>query len=227
MTLILLYLYCYLTNRLNNVVNCLEEVNSELKNAIVFLGLILAKESRSMARKKTIFKEQILEGAIRLLKRDGINNLTARNIADELKCSTQPIYNEYKNMSGLREEIFKHFDDILIEKVFDNFNEEITFEKIAENYVLYASEESLFFYSIYIIRHEFSNQVHRRLSELMTESIERLCPKVEDPSTAWLKLYPMLYGLASLIATEQIDMTDIDVTKEVSTYFNNVDELKY
>src|SRR5699024_11800562 len=94
-----------------------------------------------MARKKTIFKEQILEGAIRLLKRDGINNLTARNIADELKCSTQPIYNEYKNMGGLREEIVKHFDDILIDKVFDHFNEKITFEKIAENYILYASEE--------------------------------------------------------------------------------------
>lgn len=179
-----------------------------------------------MARKKTIFKEQILEGAIRLLKRDGINNLTARNIADELKCSTQPIYNEYKNMGGLREEIVKHFDDILIDKVFDHFNEKITFEKIAENYILYASEESLFFYSMYINRHEFSNQLHRRLSELITESIQRLYPNVEDPRTAWLKLYPMLYGLASLIATEQIDINDIDVTKKVSSYINNVDELK-
>lgn len=45
-----------------------------------------------MARKKTITREQILAAAYEVAATDGFTRFTARNIANKMNCSTQPIY---------------------------------------------------------------------------------------------------------------------------------------
>ncbi len=55
-----------------------------------------------MARRKEISKQKILETAYKIAIRDGIEALTARNIAKAVHCSTQPIYLEFSNMADLR-----------------------------------------------------------------------------------------------------------------------------
>lgn len=46
--------------------------------------------------KKTITKEQILTAAYEVVATEGFSKFTARNIANKMKCSTQPIYLEFK-----------------------------------------------------------------------------------------------------------------------------------
>ena len=45
-----------------------------------------------MAAVKKINKEGILEAAYNLARREGIAAITARKLAKEISCSTQPIY---------------------------------------------------------------------------------------------------------------------------------------
>lgn len=45
-----------------------------------------------MARKKTITKDQILAAAFEVATTEGFSKFTARNIANKMNCSTQPIY---------------------------------------------------------------------------------------------------------------------------------------
>ncbi len=45
-----------------------------------------------MARKKPLRKEQILTVAYEVVATEGFSKFTARNIANKMKCSTQPIY---------------------------------------------------------------------------------------------------------------------------------------
>ena len=60
-----------------------------------------------MARKKTITREQILAAAYEVVATEGFSRFTARNIASKMKCSTQPIYLEFKNMDDLKTELSK------------------------------------------------------------------------------------------------------------------------
>ena len=53
-----------------------------------------------------ISKEMILESSIDIIRKDGIENLNVRNIANKLSCSTQPIMYHYKNMDMLKEELY-------------------------------------------------------------------------------------------------------------------------
>ena len=51
-----------------------------------------------MAAVKKINKEGILEAAYNLARREGIAAITARKLAKEISCSTQPIYENFVDM---------------------------------------------------------------------------------------------------------------------------------
>ena len=52
-----------------------------------------------MARKESVTKNMILETAVQLAKEEGIENVTARKLANKIGCSTQPIFRVYANLS--------------------------------------------------------------------------------------------------------------------------------
>ncbi len=60
-----------------------------------------------MVRTKVYTKEKILNVAEKILVDKGFSNLTARNIADTMGISTQPIYLELVNMDDLKRTLIK------------------------------------------------------------------------------------------------------------------------
>lgn len=58
-----------------------------------------------MPPKNKISKDEILEKAYEMIKTNGYEYLTARNLAKELNCSTQPIYKAFTDMNDLKKEI--------------------------------------------------------------------------------------------------------------------------
>ena len=59
-----------------------------------------------MPRTISITKESLVEAAVSLLKREGMDALTARKLAKEAGCSTQPIFRAYQNMDELNADVF-------------------------------------------------------------------------------------------------------------------------
>ena len=53
-----------------------------------------------MAKLK-ITREAILKGAAEVVRKEGEQGLNARRIAKELRCSTQPVYSQFRNMEDL------------------------------------------------------------------------------------------------------------------------------
>ena len=54
-----------------------------------------------------ITKEQIVNAAIRLLREKGIEAVTARKVAEESGCSSQPVFSHFPSIQKLREEAFQ------------------------------------------------------------------------------------------------------------------------
>lgn len=103
-----------------------------------------------MARKKTITRDQILDAAYDVVAKEGFSHFTARNIAAKMKCSTQPIYLEFKNMDDL-----KH---VLVEKVIEELSnkllhKEITGDKLLDlgiNSIEFANKEKQLYKALYL-----------------------------------------------------------------------------
>jgi len=62
----------------------------------------------------TVTREQVLEAALELLRREGEGALTARRVAQELGCSTQPVYRAYRSMDELKEEVLQRAGQVVM-----------------------------------------------------------------------------------------------------------------
>lgn len=103
-----------------------------------------------MARKKTIMKSQILDTAYEVVKSEGFDGFTARNIAKKMDCSTQPIYLEFKNMEDLKQALFAKVKEYIVEIV---YAEERTGDRILDiclNYVHFANAEPIFYKTLFL-----------------------------------------------------------------------------
>jgi AcrR family transcriptional regulator len=103
-----------------------------------------------MARKKEISKKRIFNAAVRLAMHEGIDKLTARNIARALNCSTQPIYLEFKSMGDLRaqvvDKLIEKFDSKMLEKSY--IDEPLIDMDLS--YIYFAQEDPDLFKSMFI-----------------------------------------------------------------------------
>lgn len=66
-----------------------------------------------MVRKKVYKKQHILTAAQDLLTEKGFSFITARNVAEHMGISTQPIYLEFKNMEELKLTLLKTTHEFL------------------------------------------------------------------------------------------------------------------
>lgn len=112
-----------------------------------------------MARKKTITKDQILNAAYEVVTAEGFSRFTARNIANKMDCSTQPIYLEFKNMDDLKrallERIYQHLEN-------DIYPEEHTGKPIVDlalNYIQFANKEKKLYRSINSVKRGYCQSV--------------------------------------------------------------------
>ncbi len=70
-----------------------------------------------------ITKQDILEVAFQILRNEGTLAITARRLAKELKCSTHPIYQCFKSMDDLYDELHEVASKYYKERVRENAKE--------------------------------------------------------------------------------------------------------
>ena len=59
-----------------------------------------------MARKESISKQMILDVAFAMAREEGLENVTARRVAERANCSTQPIFRSFSGMDELEDEVY-------------------------------------------------------------------------------------------------------------------------
>ena len=80
-----------------------------------------------MPPKITITQGQVLEAGLELLRREGASALTARRVAQELGCSTQPVYRAYRSMDRLREDVLQRAGQVVMSYLSPDDGEEPPF----------------------------------------------------------------------------------------------------
>lgn len=95
-----------------------------------------------MPPKKQITKDQIIEKAYKLVRESGFENLTARILANELNCSTQPIYMSFRDMNELKNSLAEKSLGIMLKYIerYSIENYPLVLAKVL-GYVQFAKEE--------------------------------------------------------------------------------------
>ena len=154
-----------------------------------------------MPKKPTTTKEDMIEGAFRLVREQGHEALTARNLAAFLGCSTQPIMYRFPNLDIRKDLTYRRADAFHREYLLAGWD----LLEIGLRYIRFAQEEPQLFRFLFqsgrfagfsleeLIR---SPEVAGILAAVSSE--EGL--SAEDAAAFFEPLAAMVHGYASLIA---------------------------
>ena len=94
-----------------------------------------------MPRKPATTKEAIVNAAFELVRKEGLDALTARALAAALGCSTQPIMYQFPNLQDLRELVYQRADELHTQYILAG--EDLL--GIGMRYIQFAAEEPSLF----------------------------------------------------------------------------------
>jgi AcrR family transcriptional regulator len=98
-------------------------------------------------------QKQILQVAFELVRKEGLKALSARRIAQELKCSTHPIYRAFQSMQKLEEAVIEKIKAYAIEYLLQGDAVEKPFLNIGLQYFHFAQKEPEFFTLLFLEGH--------------------------------------------------------------------------
>ena len=86
-------------------------------------------------------KEDIVSAAVNIVRKKGIEAVTAREVAAELGVSTRPIFTWFETIEQLKCEVYKQAQDHYRRYIRDGLKEEIPFLGVGQQYIRFAKEE--------------------------------------------------------------------------------------
>ena len=163
-----------------------------------------------MPPKAKISREMIIDAAYEIVRESGEENMNARNIAEKLGCSTQPVLYVFKTMDEIRECVYQKADEYHSEYLMQiSEADKNPMVAIGKNYIRFSVNERNLFRFLFQ-----SNAFSGRMQGLVDD--ERLMPVlqamgsqmgigVSEEKLFFSALYYPVHGIASLLANNSME----------------------
>lgn len=178
-----------------------------------------------MPAKKQVTREALLDAAVEIIRKDGIDALNMRTLAQKCNCSTQPIYLSFSGAEELKNEVVKK-----INCVFETFiNEEIASKKYPEykaigmGYVRFAKEEKeLFKYLMMRNRCKDSDWEAESFDKPTYLIMQNYGLYKDNAQKLHAEMWIFVHGIASMFATGYLDWNWDTVSEMITDVFNGL-----
>ena len=99
--------------------------------------------------KQKITREMVIEAAFDIARREGMEKVIVKNIADKLGCSVQPIYSYCSNMEGLKAALTERTGTFMKEYLAAHIEKKDYFRSMGRAQLRFAREEPQLFQLIF------------------------------------------------------------------------------
>ena len=161
-----------------------------------------------MAPKFKFTKEEVLSVTIDFIRENGIEALTARELAKKLESSTKVIFSLFSNMKNLEDEAKFAAENIFSEKVNLALKDDSPFKRLGVEYILFSKNEPKLFQWLFMKKgievESFKDFLPMRDYEYKSviESIdEEYKISIENAKKLYEHLFIYSHGIATLTVT--------------------------
>ncbi|MBR3357518.1 MAG: TetR/AcrR family transcriptional regulator [Solobacterium sp.] len=170
-----------------------------------------------MPRKAEVTKEEMIEGAFRLVRERGWQALTARSLAAELGCSTQPVMYRFPSLAELREETYRRADRFHSEYLLASDG----LMDLGLRYIRFAAEETNLFRFLFQSGHFQNVSVEDmiRMPEaegVLAAAAEGMEMPVEEIVPVFEILFAAVHGYADLIANNAVKYDEKEICEKLA-----------
>ena len=163
-----------------------------------------------MPPKSKLTKQDIINIAVDLVRKQGEQGLNARNLASVLGCSTQPIFSNFTSMEELyfcviqrAEEINKAYIDEEIAR-----GQYPSYKASGMAYIRFAKEEKELFQLLYMCERSGKElPIHTTGFQQMVDLVHQNTGlNTSDAQLFHLEVWAYVYGIATMFATGFLDL---------------------
>lgn len=160
-----------------------------------------------MPNKIKVTKEDILKVSLDIVDREGLEAVNARRIANELKCSIQPVYYYFSTMDTLRMEIKESVKLVYNSFIEESKNEDTAnhFKAVGIAYIKFAEKKPNFFKLLFMDNDDLAFGLNENLDSNYNYIVQTIIDEYNISKEEALDLYECLWvtthGLAVMIAT--------------------------
>ena len=178
-----------------------------------------------MPTKIKISKDMILDAAFEIVKQEGMEKLSNRELANKLKCSIRPIYYQFENVEQMQKELYTKIEQYFYKFLLDNMTEETPkYKQVGINYIKFAKKEKKFFQTLFMSDTELSPDAfvsksgndYKEIEKLVRISTNLKDDNIRDFHT---KMWIFCHGIATLVANDTIKLTDNQIQELLSDEF--------
>lgn len=184
-----------------------------------------------MPPKAKFTKEEIIAAALELVREKGIEALTARSLAQQLKSSAQPIFTVFKNMEEVQEGVKKATKQVFNSYISEAFSYTPAFKQMGIMMIRFATEEPKLFQLLFMWERPQNSAYSipvRRLGELMDMYLEEICIDMlqkeydlseEEVHALFEQVWIFTFGIGLLCATHTCSFTETELEELLGREF--------
>lgn len=170
-------------------------------------------------------KEQIIDIAFNIVRENGADILTARNLAQAMGTSTAPIFNVFDTIAEIKQAVIDKGKALYADYVRDGLNEPIPFKGVGLKYIQFSKEEPELFKLLFMTGdgNEHITNYLPAFDENSVLVLDKLVQSYNIDNEKAKKLYNHMavysYGFASLFAQKINIFTMEDIDQMLSELF--------
>ena len=163
-----------------------------------------------------IKKEDLIKGSIKIIRDEGDSNLSARNLAKVVGCSTQPIFRLFTNMDDLKKNVYDDVYELQKKYLLKGNEHQVPFIGVGLSYIDFATKEKNLFKFLFMssftkynnILEMANNEDGKKYTEMIIKSTG-LSP--ESSKQIYINTWLIIHGIASMMATTNSKLTRNDI----------------
>lgn len=168
-------------------------------------------------------KQEIVAVAFDFVKENGYDTLTARDLAKKLGTSTRPIFTAFENMEELKKEVIYKAEALFIKYKKDEIKKQEYPEYKASGiaYIRFAKEEKNLFKLLFMRDRTNETDVKEvSITDEINLITKNLSISNEDATNFHIKMWVIMHGFATMIATGYLDLDFETISKITSDVYN-------
>jgi len=181
-----------------------------------------------MARKQSITREVIQEAALELAKTEGLEAVTARRVAAQAGCSTQPIFRAYENMSDLQDDVIRLAGEFFAD-YYGSYpkNSPVPFVDLGIAYINFAREHENLFRILFVSHYKKAVSTYEFINGSDKMFVLKELKKVDGvpaqkAGMIFSNIWTFVNGLACMSLNGDLDMTEEEVRANLADIYETL-----
>lgn len=176
-----------------------------------------------MPPKAKITKEMIVEEAFQIARTQGADKITARSIAQRLKCSTQPVLYYFATVEEIKEAVYQRADAYHTRFLMDTEGGSDGMLGVGLRYVRFAAEERNLFHLLFqpgaFSGASLNDLVSSELNPII-QALQQETGVTEDAAREiFSTLFVFVHGYASLLANNEMKLEEDQLALSLKKVF--------